>query len=326
MASAVAERLWRASTPATLERDLSELWRDVGRKGPIARAMMSNLVVVRAARIERRAGVSIDAVVAHHPSRVLIIDHEQSGPDACEISGARIGVVTFGPPGARYGVEQIAVRSSCIDESMPSLVRRLVRGDLPISVWWAEDLSSVPLLSSIVDMGRQLVYDSRQWHDVRRGVQALEPWRHLDLVDMNWRRLTPIRRAMVLAARIAESQNWDPGEIRITHRRGDAAKAWLIAGWLASCLRWSADALAAIEETTDENSMLTVTVGSGGDAIVIRSDGRQVVVQHANRPPSIVSIPQEGEADALAAELHSLSHDVRLHDALSALHVRFNAA
>ena len=87
MASAVTDRLWRASTPATIERDLSDLWRDVGRTGPIARAMMSNLVVVRAARIERRAGVSIDAVAAHHPSRVLIIDHEQAAsPDASAIS------------------------------------------------------------------------------------------------------------------------------------------------------------------------------------------------------------------------------------------------
>jgi glucose-6-phosphate dehydrogenase assembly protein OpcA len=326
MASAVAERLWRASTPATIEQDLAELWREIGRNGPIARAMMSNLVIVRAARIERRAGVSIDAVAAQHPSRVLIIDHEQAGPDACEISGTRIGVVTFGAPGARYGVEQIAVRSACTDESLPSLVRRLVRSGLPISVWWAEDLSSVPLFASIVDMGRQLVYDSRQWHDVRRGIEALEPWRHLDLVDMNWRRLTPIRRGIVLAASMAKSEDWIPGGVRIVHHRGDAAKAWLIAGWLASCLKWSTNALPAIEQTEDEHAVLTVTIGRGAGAIVVRSDGRHVLVQQGDRPPSTVSVPREGEADALAAELHSLSHDVRLHDALSALHVRFSAA
>jgi hypothetical protein len=61
MAAPLTERIWRTSAPATIERDLAELWRDVGAKGPVARAIMSNLVIVRAARVERRAGVSIDA-------------------------------------------------------------------------------------------------------------------------------------------------------------------------------------------------------------------------------------------------------------------------
>jgi hypothetical protein len=108
MAAAVTERVWRASTPASIERDLSELWRDLGTKGKIARAMMANLVIVRAARIERRAGVAIDAVASQHPSRVLIIDHDSSGDGPGEITNARVGVVTFGATGARYGIEQIA--------------------------------------------------------------------------------------------------------------------------------------------------------------------------------------------------------------------------
>jgi len=60
--------------------------------------------------------------------------------------------------------------------------------------------------------------------------------------------------------------------------------------------------------------------------VILDSIGRQVTVQHAGRPPSIIGVPHEGEADAVAAELHTLSHDVRLHDALSALHRYFSAA
>src|SRR2546425_98527 len=130
MAAVVTARLWRASTPETIDGDLAAVWREVGKDGPVARAMMSNLVVVRAPRTaapDRRAGVPIDAVAAQHPSRVLIIDHETCASGVSRPTDARVGVVTFGPPDARYGVEQIAVRSACLDESLPSLVRRLVR-------------------------------------------------------------------------------------------------------------------------------------------------------------------------------------------------------
>src|SRR5437773_2758324 len=191
MAAAMTDRLWRASTPETIEADLAAVWRDVTKEGPVARAMMSNLVVVRTPRSgwpERRKGVSIDDVAAQHPSRVLIIDHE-SCTGIARPTDTRVGVVVFGPPSARYGVEQIAVRSACVDESLPSLIRRLVRGGLPISTWWAEDLSEAPLIASIIAMGRQLVYDSRCWQDLERGVKVLQPWRHLDLADVNWRRL-----------------------------------------------------------------------------------------------------------------------------------------
>ncbi len=324
MAAVVGDRTWRTSTPATIEKDLANLWRDVGAKGPIARAIMSNLVVVRAARVERRAGVSIDAVAGQHPSRVLIIDHEQPGDGTCEITGARVGVVTYGPPEARYGVEQVAVRSSCTDESLPSLIRGLVRGERPISVWFAEDISNVPLLTSIVDMGRQLVYDSRQWEDVRRGVEALEPWQHLDLADINWRRLAPFRRAVILAAGL-NGYDWGPNDVRITHRREQRSLAWLLAGWLAASLGWHEE-LPSIDERRDDQSVLSVSIGNSGRPIQIRSDGRQVVVQPADRPSSVVGVPHEGEADAVAAELHTLSHDARLHDALSALLRHFNAA
>jgi glucose-6-phosphate dehydrogenase assembly protein OpcA len=325
MAAAVAERVWRTSSPATIERDLADLWRDVATKGKVARAIMSNLVVVRASRIERRAGVSIDAVAGQHPSRVLIIDHEQPTTGPCEITGARVGVVTYGPPEARYGVEQVAVRSACTDESLPALIRRLVRGERPISVWFAEDLSNVPLLPSIVEMGRQLVYDSRHWHDVRRAIQALEPWQHLDLADVNWRRLASIRRAVILAAGIDRTE-WRPSDLRIAVRPDNRSLAWLLIGWLASRLDWADGVLPHIEDLHEHGTILSVSIGQGPDLIQIRSEGRQVVVQHASRPPMIVGVPHEGEADAVAAELHTLSHDVRLHDALSALQRHFSAA
>jgi glucose-6-phosphate dehydrogenase assembly protein OpcA len=324
----MTDRVWRPSSPEMIEHDLAALWRDVSRDAPVARAMMSNLIVLRtplASWPARRAGVSIDAVAAKHPSRVLIVDHESVASGVRRPTDVRVGVVTFGPPQARYGVEQIAVRSACMDESLPSLVRRLVRGGLPISVWCDEDLSEVPLVTSLLEMGRQLVYDSRRWRDVARGVAALQAWRHLDLADVNWRRIASMRRALIFAASSTQQDDWTPDRIRIAYRREDRTQAWLLAGWLAARLGWPTGARPRVDADAEKDLSLSVTIGTEGDAVRIDCDAHRVTVTHPGRPPSLIRVPKEGEAEAVAAELHSLSHDVSLQDILSALHRYFSA-
>jgi len=56
MATAVADRTWRDSSPETIEADLAALWIDLARQGPVVRALMANLVIFR----ERPAGERID--------------------------------------------------------------------------------------------------------------------------------------------------------------------------------------------------------------------------------------------------------------------------
>ncbi len=334
MASAVADRRRRASTPEAIEADLSALWRDIARDGPIGCAMMSNLVVFRSARAASDASVedlfgaaSVDAVLARHPSRVILIEHRQESPDVCRPLVASVGILAFGPPSARYGVEQIAVRSACADASLPSILRHLVRGDLPTSVWWMEDLAQVPPLDVIVAIGRQFLYDSRGWRDVRRGFLALAPVIDtVDVVDMNWRRLLPVRRALVRGAESTDAGWWRPDDIRIAHRPGDAALAWLLAGWFSSRLDWGASAMPQIHEDANADDVLSILIGGGAEEFVARFDGLRVLVADDAVEPSSVVAEHEGEADAVAAELQSLSHDVCLHDALSALVRHFRAA
>src|SRR5439155_2388096 len=121
MAPALIEPTWRASTPDAIEETLAALWRDLAtRAAPVARAVMSNLIVVRdqtaapargAPRVDRH---TLDEVSAYHPSRVIVITHDK-GPAHAGPLAVRVGVVTFGPPEARYGVEQIAVQSACAE-------------------------------------------------------------------------------------------------------------------------------------------------------------------------------------------------------------------
>src|SRR6266446_2659634 len=65
-------------------------------------------------------------------------------------------------------------------------------GDMPTCIWWTEDMSDAAPSEALLTVGRQLVYDSRRWRDVRRGAAAMAPLvrRHrVDLADLNWRRL-----------------------------------------------------------------------------------------------------------------------------------------
>jgi glucose-6-phosphate dehydrogenase assembly protein OpcA len=350
MARAVGERATRTSAPQTVDADLSELWRDVGRHGPIARAMMSNLVVFRRAgaqgdtTTQRRRDMPVEAVAARHPSRIVLIDHEPTSADQAGPIAAEVGIVAFGPEQARYGVERIHVRSACPAAWLPSLVRRVIRGDLPTSIWWVDDVSQHPPEKEIVAMGRQLVYDSRQWHDVKGGVGALAP--HLrqrdlaaprpdrtmsdshtvDLADVNWRRLTPLRSALARAADDAGSALWRPEQIRVAHRSGDSALAWLLIGWLASKLEWPTVPHPHVVESGDGGEVLTVSIGEDGDEMRVVLDERRVLMTRGGETRTAMGVPQEGEADAVAAELHALSHDACLHDALSALLRAFRAA
>lgn len=334
MAGAVAARVSRASAPEAIETDLAALWRGLAQAGPVARAVMSNLVVFREGRGAGRthvddllAGLPVDEVVARHPSRIIAIVHDprRLGTPAT----AAVAIVTFGAEHARYGVEEIAIQSGCDEAALPSIVRRFLRGDLPTSVWWTEDLSRVPPMAALVGMGRQLVYDSRGWSDVREGVRALAHLivadgerRRIDLADVNWRRLTALRQALVFAADTGGAP-WSSANVRIAHGGNESALAWLLVGWLTAQLGWSSP---PVVQETDGGDVLSVVIRDSTTEVAARLDDRRAVLSRGSDAPAVFRVSGEGEADAVAAELRSLSHDVCLHDALSALVRTFSAA
>ena len=241
--------------------------------------------------------------------------------------GASVCILLSGPPTARFGVEQIAVRSACAEASLPSIVRRLALGDIPTSVWWTEDVSRSTPLEALVTLGRQLVYDSRHWNDVRRGVLALAPvigHRHApDLADLNWRRLTPMRQALTQAlAPPLGPIDARAVRLRVRHRPGDGALAWLLIGWFTSRLDWSdADLPATVEEHAEEDAVLSVSIGAPeATHITATMNGHHVRVEYeGGLAPFAIATLHETDADAVAAELRNLTYDTALRDALAAL-------
>ena len=337
MATSVTDRTWRLSSPDRVEKDLAALWSDLARRAPVSRALMANLVVFR----ERPAtdpidltapidDVPVDEVSRRHPSRVILLHHERGAFGACIPTAAAVGVLMSGPPQARYGIEQIAVQSACAEASLPSIVRRLALGDVPTSLWWTDDLSERPPLDALVTMGRQLLYDSRCWRSVPRGVLALAPLfsgpKPPDLVDLNWRRLTPMRNALLHAIGSAGlAADMPLADVRIGHRLGDEALAWLLVGWLSARLGSASDP-GAMQVTEEQHGTEILSVSFAKEAITATLDDSSVIVMYqGGTAPLVVSAPREEEADAAVAELRSLTDDVCLHDALVALSRRFAA-
>jgi glucose-6-phosphate dehydrogenase assembly protein OpcA len=306
----------------------------------VVRALMANLVVYRdcpaTEQIDLAAPVTevpVDDVACRHPSRVILL-HHGGQPDLCAPMAAWVGILLSGPPTARFGVEQIAVRSACAEASLPSIVRRLALGDIPTSVWWTEDVSRSTPLEALVTLGRQLVYDSRHWTDVRRGVLALAPvigHPHApDLADLNWRRLTPMRQALTQALAPPVGRIDARGmRLRVRHRARDGALAWLLVGWFSSRLDWSdADLPATVEEHADGDAVLSVSIeGPANARIAATMNGHHVRVEYeGGMAPFAIATLHETDAEAVAAELRSLTYDRALRDAIAALARRFTSS
>ena len=350
----VANRAWRASAAENIDADLVALWREIAREAPVSRAIMSNLVVFcRQAAADDvdlalpPEGVPLEEVAGSHPARIILLRHDPDVPGDADPTvplAAHVGVLAFGPPGARYGVERIVIRSACSEAALPSIVRRLTLGDVPTSVWWTEDLSGTRPLAPLVTMGRQLLYDSRRWRDVRLGVLALAPLLTdafgPDLADINWRRLLPVRQALVHAlGSSGTSKRQRLTSVHIRHRGEEAPLAWLLAGWLQSVwdpplgglipsdgsIRLKPDPSISVDE--DSHLGDDVLTASFDDGLHLRLGPHRVSVDDPLGPaPFTVAVPRETEGEAVAAELCVLTHDRSLHEALSALVERFGKA
>lgn len=335
MAAAVIDRAWRESSPDEVEQDLGALWRELAAaSAPVTRAVMGNLIVFRYHERRARAAKSVaqsgdaalESVVALHPSRAVVIEHERGEHDPQAPFAAGVGISVFGSTAAPYGVERIVIRSACAEVSLPSIIRRFIHGDRPTSLWWTEDLSKSAPSDALVDLARQLVYDSRNWRNIRAGFRAIGPLaasKTIDLADLNWRRLAPFRRALVHAV---SGLHIDHSSLtmNIVHRPGDAALAWLLAGWVVARLRLAPHEWPTIEEARGAQEFLTLTVDDGVAEVTTALNGHRVLISQKGAPPVTVPAADEDPAEAVAAELRSLSRDTALAETIHALtqHVR----
>jgi glucose-6-phosphate dehydrogenase assembly protein OpcA len=318
-----AKPAWMPSSPSTIEEDLGQLWQAAARQSPVSRALMSNLVIVAAGEpaIDDIEDM-LAGVARRHPARVVLLNHRCTS-QAREPQHVRVGLVTFGPSGQRYGIELISVFVACLDESLPSILRAITRGDVPTTLWLTGDLSAAGPAMPLVDVSRQMVYDSGSWNDLARGYECiaglLKAAHPPALVDLSWRRLAPMRRAVAAALEpLRFDQRPRPGQVTIAAAPGRAAEAWLLWGWLRAKLGWPTTAQST-PATSGEGLELHFRSDDWTASVVqsapTASNGHltaTIVARDAAGHTVTVSPSQETIAEALSAELTSLAHDVTL--------------
>ena len=321
--------VWRRSSVEAFEGDLAALWRETAREGPLSRALMANLVVIRECDdLTDEAGAAAREAVAgnvaqRHPVRAILLDHAAGVERPVALQPVRVGLRTFGSSAARYGIELIAIRASCAEAAIRSIVNRLTRGGVPTSVWWIGDLSRNPPPELMTTLGRQFLYDSASWHDPRKGLRVvagiLARPHAPDVADLNWRRLAPMRHSIVHGLGSApDARTLSVTAVDIRHGAGQAACALLIAGWLHGSLEGSSGDGPRIEEHGDAADALSTRL-SGGDWTVNASmDHRRVKVTGTSQTPFEVLLPRETGAELVAAELRNLGTDIPLHAAVRA--------
>src|SRR5438874_880970 len=154
---------------------------------------------------------------------------------------------------------------------------------------------------------------------------ALVGHHRVDLADLNWRRLAPLRRALTHARGQLKSDAWRGVDVRVSHAADEAALAWLFFGWLRSdgvgCADPApmAEAAATAARDREGGALLAIEIGDMHATLSLRS--ADVVCPDA--PPLGVAAAAESEADAVAAELRSLAPDRTLAAALEAIVERF---
>lgn len=214
-----------------------------------SRALMGNLVVVcrtedAAAEIARELPV----IVGRYPARVLLLVADAAG------NGTALEASVTVYRRARGSLEHIcgecltlrAAGHHLIDR-LASVVRALLLGDLPVTLWWAT--AEAPplageLFTQLAGLADQVVYDSHAWPDPLRQLvvtAATIARGHVAMADLAWRRPKLWRRIMAQALDPAVA----PGaldaieEIHVDHGPHALTQAWLLVGWLALRLGWT---------------------------------------------------------------------------------------
>jgi glucose-6-phosphate dehydrogenase assembly protein OpcA len=310
---------WRPASPDTVDDDLAALWRDLAREGPLSRAILSNLVIFDPAGRSRPSRALLAEIAKRHPARVVLLDYASGVAAPCAPDAISVGVLTFGAAGSRYGVEVIAVHSACAEASVASVVRRLIRGDVPTMLWCIGDLSQAVPSTAMTELGRQIVYDSAAWRDAGKGLRAaaamLAATPSIDLADLSWRRLRPLRRALALAA---AGTKLGPTDVRVTYQPAQAALGWLAAGWLMNRLGpGPGGGPHLVQAPATDGPLLHVAIDGGAWTLSAALTSEAASARHsASAMPLTIPAPAETEAEAVAAELHAIGENRMLRDAM----------
>jgi glucose-6-phosphate dehydrogenase assembly protein OpcA len=268
-----AEDVWteRNTSPQAIDEALRELLRvRHAANHELAPARVLNLVVIVDCEYKDAVADRLQRVGRYHASRTVLCAVEQGR----NMLDARV-VMSYQQPGnpAGFGLIREEIEIDMGPEHLSriqTIVDPVIVSELPTMVWSPHGHEEAVL--ALADLTDVHLVDS---DDVPEASTAFARARELltssYVVDLAWLRTTPWRE------RLASS--FDPPRRRLAlheidgvavrHRAGASASALLLAGWLASRLRWQVTPLTAIDGGTLEGRFEGVAA----------TDGREIILQ-----------------------------------------------
>lgn len=276
--SSAAGKVSQGIDVGRLEKELAASWQsDAGEEASgVTRVCVLNLIVY-ASHEEDRTQIDevLDEVTAHTPSRALVLIANRDSTEA----KLEAKVSTLCQEASRGGAkrvcgEQVTIEASGSQvEAAASAIEPLVVPDVPVFLWWKDiPHEEDKLFNRLVELSDRVVIDSLVFdhphHDLQRLAKIISERRQYLLVsDVNWGRLTSWRNLIAGFWDVADYRThldaldhvlieFDPPDVASEEI---AAQALLVAGWLASRLKWQPTG-----EFVRENKSACWTMEAGG--------------------------------------------------------------
>lgn len=256
--SSAAEPVSQGIDVGRLEKELAASWQsEAGAEDAsgVTRVCVLNLIVY-ASHEEDRAKIDevLDEVTAHTPSRALVLIANRESTEA----KLEARVSTLCQEESRGGAkrvcgEQVTIEASGSQvETAASAIEPLVMPDVPVFLWWKDiPHEEDKLFNRLVELSDRVVIDSLVFdhphEDLKRLARIISERRQYLLIsDVNWGRLTSWRNLIAGFWDVADYRShldaldhvlieFDPPDAAPEEF---AAQALLVAGWLASRLKW----------------------------------------------------------------------------------------
>ena len=275
---------------ALIERELRDLWQQMARPAQteqqqaVTRACVMNLIVYAPGETADRdvTGILAD-VIYEHPARMIVLLPEGTGPEplAQHSLSAWVTAQCRVAAGGRKQVccEQIMIRAKGpVLKQLPSVVIRLLVPDLPVCLWWRDQLRETnDVLNALLKPADHIIVDSALFADPSREferlaalIRANRGWTAFS--DLNWSRLTPWRITIAECFDVAEYRSCF-SRINAVHIGWNHHSQWmLLIGWLAGRLHWDPHWV---------NSMVHVSAGQVPYIRFVMDDGEVTVRQNS---------------------------------------------
>jgi hypothetical protein len=294
--------------PNAIPEALRKIWRECcqgDEDNSVSRALITNLIAVVSVDRERAMRALLESLSARLPCRAfLVVVGPGNGAIATEVHGA---ARLYGPT-RDLVLEQIELT---VPEGafarVAGLIRPLLIHDIPTRLYWAcpwpEDARRFDSLATMADLS---ILDSARFTVPASDLDAIDTRRRrgMQVVDLEWMRLRPWRRAL---AEVFERIRYQPNlHTAAVVRHGDAAvaAATMLGRWLERRL----SAHVVVEATGTAGGLAGIDLQHGGSAaaVTLVDSGRievAVETEEACFLPFGVPSSRGSEGDLLAAAI-----------------------